>query len=250
MHGGSELSLKAQDRIVYVIESEALKAWLLSSRNAALLIRGNSEELDSNTSAISFVAAHVLQSTQKAQPKSRLLGLFWFAKQHQNTRSDADANAHGVIRSLIGQLLHAYGKFDLYFIKRSHAIAIREDNDLETLCDIFDNLVFQLPEKTVTICVLDWLACLEYREKQNVQYLLQRLLSIVRYTSENKSLFKLLLTHAGGTFWAAGTFAGQGDIVDVPEDGNGNGMGFNKLMWDANVDDKIKRLATRSKRQG
>ncbi|KAI3318453.1 hypothetical protein HD806DRAFT_315959 [Xylariaceae sp. AK1471] len=248
MHGGSELSLKAQDRIVYVIECEALKSWLISSKNAALLIRGNSEELDSNTSAISFVAAHVIQSTRKAQQKSRLLGLFWFAKQHQNMRSDADANVHGVMRSLIGQLVHAYNKFDLYFIKRSHAIAIREDNDLKTLCDIFDNLVFQLPEKTITICVIDWLACLEYREKHDVQYLLQRLLSIVRYKSENGSLFKLLLTHAGGTFWAAGTFDGQGDILDVPEDGNGKGMGFNKLMWDANVDDKIKRLANRSKR--
>ncbi|TGJ84773.1 hypothetical protein E0Z10_g3977 [Xylaria hypoxylon] len=245
MHGGSELSLKAQDRIVYVIESEALKAWLLNSKNAALLIRGSSEQLGNDISAISFVAAHLVQSTQKAQGTSRLLGLFWFTKQHQNKRSDADANVHGIMRSLIGQLVHAYGGFDLYFIKRSHAIAVREDNDIKTLCDIFDSLVFQLPEKTITICVIDWLACLEYREKHDVDYLVQRLLSIVRHSNENGSLFKLLLTHGGGAFWAASTFAERGNVLDVPEDGNGNGMGFNKLMWDDNVDDKFRRLATR-----
>ncbi|KAI0436138.1 hypothetical protein F4803DRAFT_543327 [Xylaria telfairii] len=248
MHGRSELSLEAQERIVYVIENEALNTWLLSSKNAALLIRGNSEQLDSNTSAISFVAAHLVQSTQQAQHKSRLLGLFWFARQHQNKRNDADANVHGVMRSLIGQLVHAYGEFDLYFIKRSHAIAIRENNDIKTLCDMFDSLVFQLPKKTITICVLDWLACLEYREKHEVDYLVQRLLSIIQHSNENGSLFKLLLTHGGGTFWAAGTFIGRGVILDVPEDGNGNGMGFNKLMWDAHVDDKFKHLADRSLR--
>ncbi|RYC58964.1 hypothetical protein CHU98_g7253 [Xylaria longipes] len=248
MHGRSELSLKAQDRIVYVIESEALKAWLLNSKNAALLIRGSPEQLENNTSALSFVAAHLVQSTQQTQHKSRLLNLFWFARQHQNKRSDADANVHGVMRSLIGQLVHAYGEFDLYFIKRSHAIAIRENNDIKTLCDMFDNLVFQLPEKTITICVIDWLACLEHREKHDVDYLVQRLLSIVRHSNENGSLFKLLLTHGGGTFWAASAFVGRGNILDVPEDGNGNGMGFNKLMWDANVGDNLNRLATGSKR--
>ncbi|KAI0478289.1 hypothetical protein F4859DRAFT_479278 [Xylaria cf. heliscus] len=246
MHGRSELSLKAQDRIVYVIESEALESWLLNSKNTALLIRGRSEQLESNTSAISFVAAHLVQSTQQPQHKSRLLGLFWFTKQHQNRRSDADANVHGVMRSLIGQLVHAYGEFDLCFIKRSHAIAIRENNDIKTLCDIFDSLVFQLPEKTITMCVIDWLACLEYHEKHDVDYLIQRLLSIVRHSNENGSLFKLLLTHGGGTFWAGNTFIGRGDILDIPEDGNGHGMGFNKLMWDANVDDKVKHLAAGS----
>ncbi|KAI1150758.1 hypothetical protein F4825DRAFT_425466 [Nemania diffusa] len=248
LHGGSNLSLKGQDRVVYVIESEALKAWLLNSNNAALLIRGSSEHLESDESAISFVVAHLVQSTQKAQHASRILGLFWFTKQHQNKSRDADANVHGVIRSLIGQLVYGYGEFDLYFIKRSHATAIREDNDIKTLCDVFDNLIYQLPEKTIVFCIIDGLSCLEYSEKHDVQYVVQRLLSIVRHSNENGSMFKLLLTHAGGTFRAATTFVGRGEILDVPEDGNGKGMGFTRLMWDGNVDDKFQRLAKRSAR--
>ncbi|KAJ8133034.1 hypothetical protein O1611_g590 [Lasiodiplodia mahajangana] len=248
LHSGSNLSLKGQDRIVYVIENEALQTWLLNSKNAALLIRGNSEHLESDEAAISFVAAHLVQSTQKAQHTSRLVGLFWFTKQHQNKYSDPDANVHGIMRSLIGQLVYAYGEFDLYFIKRSHAMAMRDNNDVKTLCDVFDNLVYQLPERAVVFCTIDGLSCLEYGEKHEVQYLVQRLLSIVRHTNENGSLFKLLLTHAGGAFRAASTFVGRGEILDVPEDGNGNGMGFTKLMWDGNVDDKLRGLGKRAMR--
>ncbi|KAF2189527.1 hypothetical protein K469DRAFT_625227 [Zopfia rhizophila CBS 207.26] len=246
MHRGSELSLREQDRIVYVIESQALRNWLLNPKNAVLLIRGNSEDLDSGASAMSFVAAHVIQSTRQVQ-KSRLLCLHWFAGQHRNVRNDADANVHGIMRSLIGQLLHMYNEFDLYFIKRSTAIAIRE-NDLKVLCDVFDELIFQLPEKTVTFCVIDWLACLEYHQKEDVQFLLDRLRAIARHASGKESLFKLLLTHAGGTFWATAMFDGPGEILDVPEDGDGNRMGFNKLMWDAKVSNKIGHLAVRLKR--
>ena len=245
----SDISLKGQDRIVYVIESEALQSWLLNPKNAALLIRGNSEHIESDESAISFVAAHLVQSMQKAQHTPQLIDLFWFAKQHQNKYSDADANAHGIIRSLIGQLMYAYGEFDLYFIKRSHATAIRENNDMKTLCDVFDNLIYQLPEKTIVFCVIDGLSCLEYGEKHQVRYLVQRLLSIVKHSNENGSIFKLLLTHSGGAFRAARTFVGRGQILDVPEDGNGKGMGFTKLMWDGSVGDKIKGLSKRPARQ-
>ncbi|KAI0006575.1 hypothetical protein F4779DRAFT_629767 [Xylariaceae sp. FL0662B] len=248
MHRGSELSLEEQDRIVYVIESQALISWLLNPKNAVLLVRENSGDLDSGASAMSFVAAHVIQSTRQTQ-KSRLLCLYWFAGQHRNVRNDADANVHGIMRSLIGQLLHMYNRFDLYFIKRSTAIAIRE-NDLEALCNVFDELIFQLPEKTVTFCVIDRLACLEYDQKEEVQFLLDRLRAIARHASGKGSLFKLLLTHAGGAFRAAATFDRPGEILDVLEGGDGNRMGFNKLMWDAKVSSKIDHLTVRSKRQG
>ncbi|KAI1081442.1 hypothetical protein F5B20DRAFT_588516 [Whalleya microplaca] len=246
MHRGSELSLKKQDQIVYVIESQALTNWLLNPKNAVLLVRGNSEDLNSGATAMSFVAAHVIQSTRKEQ-KSRLVCLHWFTGQHRNVRNDADANVHGVMRSLIGQLLHMYNGFDLYFIKGSTALAMRE-NDLGVLCNVFDELIFQLPEKTVTFCVIDWLACLEYHEKEEVQFLLNRLRAIARHASGKGSLFKLLLTHAGGTFRAAATFDGPGETLDVLEGGDGNRMGFNKLMWDAKVSSKIDHLATRSRR--
>ncbi|KAI1771510.1 hypothetical protein F4818DRAFT_205577 [Hypoxylon cercidicola] len=247
MHRGSELSLEEQDRIVYVIESQILRNWLLSPKNGILLVRENSSDIDSGTSAMSFVAAHVIQSTQQAQ-KRRLLCLHWFAGQHRNARGDADANVHGVVRSLIGQLLHRHGGFDLYFVKSSTALAIRDANDLGVLCDVFDELLFQLPDKTVLFCVVDRLACLEYRHREQVQYLLERFRAVSRHASGKGILFKLLLTHAGGAFRAAAMFDGPGEILDVPEDGDGNRMGFNKLMWDLKVSSKIDHLAARPRR--
>ena len=52
-----------------------------------------------------------------------------------------------------------------------------------------------------------------------------------------------MLTHGGGAFWAAAEF---GETLIVPEDAGGNRMGFNKLMWNAKVGDKIGDLAVDS----
>ncbi|KAH8704255.1 hypothetical protein BGW36DRAFT_444961 [Talaromyces proteolyticus] len=243
MHRGTELSLEEQDRIVYVINSESLRNWLLEPTKATLLISGHSEDFGSGISSMSFLAAHVVQSTRQAQ-KNRPICLHWFTHQHRDTRKDADANVHGIIRHLIGQLLHARTGFDLYFIKRSTAILMRE-NDLKVLCDVFDQLIFQLPQKTVTFCVLDWLACLEYHERTEVQYLLKRLRAIARHTSGEGSLFKLLLTHPGGAFRAAAIFSPE-EALDVPEAGDGNRMGFNSLMWNAKVGGNINQLSLKS----
>ncbi|XXH01267.1 hypothetical protein Hte_007621 [Hypoxylon texense] len=258
MHRGAELSLEEQDRIVYVIESPVLRNWLLSPKSGILLVRENSEDLDSSStsSAMSFVAAHVIQSTQQQQQqqKSRLLCLHWFAGQHRNPRADADANAHGVARSLVGQLLHLHGRFDLYFVKRRTALAVRERGDLRVLCDVLDELLFQLPAGTALLCVVDGLAGLEYRGREDVRYLLERLRAVARHAGGGGGgrggtlLFKLLLTHGGGAFRAAAVLDGPGEILDVPEGGDGNRMGFNKLMWDLKVSSKIDHLAARPKR--
>ncbi|KAI0151811.1 hypothetical protein GGR57DRAFT_470459 [Xylariaceae sp. FL1272] len=248
LHYQSDLDLVAQDTIMYIIQNEALKTWLLDPKNAALLVRGLSEHSLQDVSPISFFAAHFIQSIPSTTNTSRFIGLFWFAKQHQDTRTDEDANVHGVIRSLIGQLLHAYGRFDLYFVKKRHGESIIGDNDLETLCDIFDNLILQLPRKKVTICVIDWLACLEYDEQENVAYLLKRLMSIIRHPNESGSLFKLLVTHTGGAFRGAEVFEKSGTILDVPEGGDGSRMGFSQLMWQDEVDDKLEHLGRRSKK--
>ncbi|KAI0165324.1 hypothetical protein GGR52DRAFT_104637 [Hypoxylon sp. FL1284] len=249
MHRGSELSLKEQDRIVYVIESAVLRNWLLSPRSGTLLVRETtSDPGSSSASAMSFAAAHVVQSTGQARG-ARLMCLHWFAGQHRNARADADANVHGVVRSLVGQLLHQPGvDFDLYFVKRSTALAIRERSDLRVLCDVLDELLFQLPARTVVFCVIDWIACLEYNYRDDVRYLLDRLRAVARHAGAKGTVFKLLLTHAGGAFRAASAFDGPGEVLDVPEEGDGNRMGFNKLVWDLKVSSKIDHLAARPKR--
>ena len=244
---GNQLTLKEQDRIVYVIENQRLRDWLLNPRSSVLLIRGNSTNLDSGASAMSFVTAHIVQSTQQVQ-KSRIFCLFWFADQHRNTRHDADANVHGIMRSLIGQLLHVSNDFDLHFIKRRTALAVREKNDLQVLCNIFDELIYQLPAKTIAFCVVDSIACMEYEHKEDVQVLVQRLHNVARHASKKGSSFKLLFTHGGGAFRAAAEFGAPREILDVPEDAGGNRMGFNKLMWDDKVGGKVDKMAIRPKR--
>ncbi|KAI5926704.1 hypothetical protein F4810DRAFT_653159 [Camillea tinctor] len=241
MHRGIDLSLKEQDQTVYVIRSPILRDWFLIPENSVLLIRGGSEEVESGAPAMSFIAGHVIQSTREAY-KEQLVCLYWFAGQHRNVRNDANANIRGIVRSLIGQLVHIYSGFDLYFIKRGLAIAMC-NNDLESLCYVFEELVYQLPGKLVVFCVIDSLAFLEYYHTEEVRFLLNSLHSIARHVNEKGSLFKLLLTHTGGAFRGAATFDGPGETLHVPEDGTGDRMGFSTLLWDIEVGSRIDHVA-------
>ncbi|KAL2786505.1 hypothetical protein BJX66DRAFT_342097 [Aspergillus keveii] len=238
---GRDLSLKEQDRAVHVIESKQLKKWLLAPQSSILLVNGNASNLDLPASATSFVAAYFAQSLQSV-PKSRLSCLYWFTNQHRDLQHDADANVHGALRSLIGQLLHTRNTFDLHFIKRRTAKAIRDKNDLDVLCNLFEELIHQLQENTVTFCIVDALACLEYECRKDVLFLVHRLCNIVRQSSRDGGLFKLLITHAGGAFWAASEFQSGMENLLVPENPSGNRMGFNDLIWDAGVGCRIEEL--------
>jgi hypothetical protein len=140
-----------------------------------------------------------------------------------------------------------YNGFDLSFIKRSMAIAIRT-NDLKVPCDVFNELIYQLPKKTVAMCVIDWLACVECYQKTDVEFILYRLRKVAKCPSEKGKLFKLLLTHGSGAFRGVALFDRREEVVDVPEEANGNRIGFNKLMWDAKVSPSIENLAGKSKR--
>ncbi|KAI3336581.1 hypothetical protein HD806DRAFT_542439 [Xylariaceae sp. AK1471] len=242
---GGDFDLEEQDRIVYVIESHVMRNWLLEPQNAVLLVRGNSYRIEGTVSAMSFLAAHVVQSTRNAQ-RPGLLCLYWFVGQHRNARKDVDANVHGIMRSIIGQLVYMHNGFDLSFITGRMATAIR-DNNLKVLCNVFDELIFQLPKKTVIFCVIDWIACLECRQKDDVKYILHRLRKIASCLSEKGKVFKLLLTNGSGGFRSAALF-GRRQTLNVPEYVDGNRMGFNKLMWEVKVSPKIEHLAGKSKR--
>jgi hypothetical protein len=198
---------------------------------------------------MSFLAAHLIHSVHAAAAaeKSRMICLYWFAGEHRNSRKDANANVQAIVRSLIGQLGNLYKGFDLYFIKRSTVQSIREDDDLKVLCDVFNELIFQLPAKTTIFCVIDWLAYLEYEHKEEVLSLVQRLCMVARHADGYGSMFKLLFTHAGGAFGAASEFNADNEVVSVPEDAGGERMGFNKLIWETKVGNKIVEIPRKQK---
>jgi hypothetical protein len=238
---GHELNLKEQDRIIYAIENRGFKNWLASPRSSALVVQGNATNLDGPITAMSFLAAHIINSVNTVA-NSQMICLHWFTSEHVSVR-DIDGNAPSIMRSLIGQLVSLYKGFDLYFIKRSTAKAIREFNDLEVLCNVFDELIAQIPKKSTVFCVIDSLARLEYGHKEQVAFLAKRLHQTARWAGEGGSRFKLLLTHPGGAFGAASKFSTDTEMVTLPEDISGDRMGFNRLIWESKAGEKISELS-------
>jgi hypothetical protein len=102
LHRGSDFDLQEQDRIVYAIENRVMRNWLLEPQNTVLLIRGHSYTLEGNASVMSFLAAHVVQSSRKAQ-RPRLLCLYWFVGQHRNVRQDAEYGISSLLTPFFGK---------------------------------------------------------------------------------------------------------------------------------------------------
>jgi len=246
MQYGHELTLKEQDRVIYAIEDRHFKEWLASRRSSALVIKGSASNFDEPITAMSFLAAHVINSVNTVAD-SQMICLHWFTSEHISVR-DIDGNAQGIIRSLIGQLVSLYKGFDLYFIKRSTAQAIRDFNDLEVLCNVFDELIAQIPKKSTVFCVIDSLARLEYGHKEEVAFLAKRLHQTARWAGEGGNRFKLLLTHPGGAFSAATEFSTASETVTLPEDISGDRMGFNRLIWEYKAGEKIFELSKGKKK--
>jgi hypothetical protein len=244
MRYGQDLSLKEQDRIIFAVEDRRFKNWLAAPRSSALLIKGNATNLENSPiCSMSFLAAHIVNSVNTLT-NSRMICLQWFTSQHLNVQASTGSVA-AIMRSLIGQLVNLYRGFDLYFIKRSTAQAIRDYNDLTVLCDVFDELIVQLPAKATVFCVIDWLARLEYDHREEVRLLTERLYNIARFAGDRGSRFKLLLTHAGGAFHAATAFSNSDDFLVLPEAISGDRMGFNKAIWDSKTGDDIAALTRR-----
>lgn len=246
---GNDLSLREQERAVYITQSPKLRDWLLSPRNAVLLINGNEPEVASaRVHATSFISAHLVNSVAATRGTA---GMCWFCGLHRDTRRDAKkANVRGVIASLAGQLLAQYAGFDLYFFKRRHLQAVR-NGDFESLCNLLDELILQLPPGTITFCVLDWLSCLEFggaQEVAEVKGLVKRLMQVVESPLPGGNKFKLVFVNAGGPC-RAGKLISREETINVPETVDGDGSGFTRMMWKMRVGDQIQDLSKKGARK-
>lgn len=239
---GQQLDLRSQDRGVYIMNSTKLKDWLLSERNGILLINGNEPELDQNIHATSFLSAHLINSV--CATKKNMICIYWFCSLHRNARKDPHATVAAIVLSLICQLLSRCKRFDLSFFHRRHLHGVRE-GDLDIICNTLDELILQLPKRTVLFLVLDCLSFLEDAQRRaDVQYLVGRLCQVAR--TPGKAVFKLLINNAGGRF-RAGSEIEKEDTLMVPQSVDGDGAGFSRLMWNLRIEQQVKELASRSR---
>ena len=157
--------------------------------------------------------------------------------------TDYRANAQGMMISLIGQLLlQAKQKnvhFDLSFLaqKKQKKLRLLASDDLKTLCDIFRNLVIQLPKSIIIFCVIDGISLYESTEGEaDLLYAWQRLNQLLTHKGL-KAVMKLLATSPGQTLRLhEEEVMKNGDVLFMPEEVDGDRQG----AWNsADIDDSL-----------
>ena len=102
------------ERAMWIINSNKLGQWLNSAGSSTLLINGNGEG-NEIFSATTFIASKLLESLSTLQS---VLSLSFFCSLHASTSDDFEANAIGMVKSLITQLLLHDFPTELNFLKK------------------------------------------------------------------------------------------------------------------------------------
>ena len=226
----------AIDRASWVIGAQEFQSWLEVKSSRAILINGNSDPMD-NTSPLSLFCAHLTHLFVAAKS---VIVVSYFCGLHMDPVTDDRSNAQSMMISLIGQLLlqarQKHVHFDLSFLVPEKLQLLAED-DLKILCNIFRDLVFQLPKDMIFFCVIDGISL--YESANGVADLLhvwQRLNQLLAH-KKLKAVMKLLATSPGQTLYLhdEDTMT-NGDVFFMPEEIDGDRQG----AWNtADMDESI-----------
>jgi hypothetical protein len=135
------------------MKSRLLRTWLLGTESSALFINGSCPSTRAR-SPITFVCARLIDSLQS---NTEFLVLHFFCGQHLSATTDPNANALGVVNSLLAQLLLLYPDFEI-----SHQdLADIEPNTLDSVQLLFEKLVAQLPPTVFLFVVIDGISLYE-----------------------------------------------------------------------------------------
>ncbi|KAL9064056.1 MAG: hypothetical protein Q9161_009113 [Pseudevernia consocians] len=227
------------DRASWVMGAEEFHSWLNEPKNCrSILINGNSDPLEI-TSPLSLLCAHLTHLFVAAKP---VFVVSYFCGLHMDLVTDYRANAQGMMISLIGQLLlQAKQKnvhFDLSFLAQKKLQLLAVD-DLKTLCNIFRNLVVQLPKDKIILCIIDGISLYESTDGDaDLLYAWQRLNQLLAH-KHLKAVMKLLATSPGQTLRLhEEDLMMNGDVLFVPEEVDGNRQG----AWNsADIDDSLEQ---------
>lgn len=229
---GEAMSFSDKDRASYVARSSQLQSWLLRTRmSSALLILGNTTQSTAFFSPLSYLVAQVARLYSDTEATATIS---FFCGLHYESWKDPQANATGLVISLLGQLLsnsRFEPWFDLSFIDDELKEQLN-NKDIEALCDLFKTLILQIKEPIVLLTCIDMLSTYETRQHlEETTVVMEMLMELVQETERQqpwaeeegtaKLVFKLLVTDPGPSCMAERMFD-RDDVFLVPEHVDGN----------------------------
>ena len=217
------------DRASFVLKSPEVRTWLEESEHPrSLLINGNSEDSLAHTSPLSLFCAHL---THLFTPAKQAIFVSYFCGQRlDDLYNDNRADATGIMISLIGQLLmqrkHKKLEFDLSFIGDEDIKHLKEGR-LKVLCNVFRELVVQIPENRIVFCVVDGISLYELKDESTDTVDIWRRLNKLQRNKRLKAVFKLLATCPGQAMnLQQEDYMEGGEVMLIPDlvDGDRDGV--------------------------
>ena len=217
------------------MQSRQLQEWLTEPRSRALLLNGNGEG-SPTFSPCTFLAAKFIEGLGQIQP---IVCLFYFCSLHMSSREEHRENASTLAKTLVSQLLSCDVSYDTSFLTQEDMGKI-EQNDLSTLCMLFQRLMDQIPSGTFIFLVVDGINFYERSERRNdFLELLKVLLAILEEC--HNSVFKLLLSCHGRSSFAKDLIP-NGNILTVPTFVDGTRQGWSEHTFRKSLGQEISKL--------
>jgi hypothetical protein len=174
---------------------------------------------------MSYLCAEITHLYSSAEPA---LAISYFCGLHVDSWRNPQANAKGMMVSLIGQLLDAAEKkktvrheieakgFDAAALKELEKKVQKDSTNTSALCRLFSKLLRQLPSGITLFCLIDTVSIYETTERRSDTMRAIRVLKELVEDESLKVVFKLLLTAPGQSQYAHIYFK-EDEIFDVPE---------------------------------
>ena len=219
------LNEKAKAYAAAVIHQEKFREWLTENCSSrALLINGCNDEDTNFESPFSFLCAEIVQTCLAS---GSAFVLSFFCKCHTGYGGDSTrTNAAGMMTSLVGQLLsqmRSRGQRPYLHISETDSVRVR-DGDVEIICDMFRELVFQLPKDKILICVLDEVSLYESGEMyDDTNFVIRDLMHLISNTQN--AVLKLLVAYYGHSLEVHRHFD-EDDILHLEERPEANNSGL------------------------
>ena len=218
------------------MQSPQLREWLIFTPESRTLLINGDGDTNETFPPTTFLAAKLSESLGHIEP---IISLHFFCSLHTTSRKDKMANATGLIKSFVCQLLHRDVPWDLSFLSPTDIAQIEHD-ELKPVCALFQKLIQHLPDPTFLFWIIDGINYYERAERRrDFVNVIHELLGII--DDCKNVVIKLLLTCPGRSLYVKDAL-GKEDILNVPSTVDGGCQGWSERKFQKAIGHEIENL--------
>ncbi|KAI1274635.1 hypothetical protein F5Y07DRAFT_410066 [Xylaria sp. FL0933] len=200
---GEALNDEKKTRAATMIQNAKFREFMAGNLVSSSLLINGRVDLSSaeGLSPLSFVAAKLVRISETTDsPSASPYVVKYFCKQHppflgQSAVSPPVAMMASLVGQLLAQMIEETLDLDLSMLTRDKWKKVEQLN-LKTLCDIFQELTYQLPSQSVLLCIIDDIGVYEIAPLvKETDTVIRGLAGLV--PRHEQTVFKLLVTCEG-----------------------------------------------------